>query len=232
MKRSTFSECLTEAFSRRSTEVVIVYFLLQLIVTALLLCSLLRGQYNNAGFCILSLLLFQLPDLFSRSLHVSLPAATEILFLLFIFAAEILGELGHFYLRFLHWDTLLHTTGGLLAAALGFTMIDLLNRSKAGLSPLFCAASAFCFSMTVGVFWEFFEFGMDVVFHTDMQKDTVFYQAAIPFLDIGLYDTMGDLLIHFLSTAGFCIFGFFHICHPHPGSFAGKLIPILRDPLP
>jgi hypothetical protein len=32
---------------------------------------------------------------------------------------------------------------------------------------------AFCFSMTIGVLWEFFEFGMDVIFRTDMQKDTI-----------------------------------------------------------
>ncbi len=42
-----------------------------------------------------------------------------------------------------------------------------------GLSPLYLAIVAFCFSMTVGVIWEFFECTMDQLFFLDMQKDTV-----------------------------------------------------------
>ena len=96
--------------------------------------------------------------------------------LLFIFSAEILGEISSFYVLFPFWDTTLHTLNGFLAAAIGFSLVDLLNRSdrvKFDLSPLFLSITAFCFSMTIGVLWEFFEFAMDQFFALDMQKDTI-----------------------------------------------------------
>ena len=74
------------------------------------------------------------------------------------------------------WDTVLHTLNGFLMAAIGFALVDILNRNKKisfQLSPAFLAVVAFCFSMTIGVIWEFFEFGMDQIFHLDMQKDTI-----------------------------------------------------------
>ena len=53
---------------------------------------------------------------------------------------------------------MLHTTTGFLCAATGFALIDILNRNsriKFQLSPIYVALTAFCFSMTVGVLWEF-----------------------------------------------------------------------------
>jgi len=71
---------------------------------------------------------------------------------------------------------MLHTLNGFLIGAIGFALIDILNRNEKvsiNLSPLYVAVSAFCFSMTIGVLWEFFEYGMDVLFLKDMQKDTI-----------------------------------------------------------
>ena len=112
---------------------------------------------------------------------VELPTVLEIIILVFIFAAEILGEISEFYLMFPFWDTVLHTMNGFLAAAIGFSLVDLLNRSERtvfSLSPLFMAIVAFCFSMTIGVIWEFFEFGMDQIGGFDMQKDTVIHTVS------------------------------------------------------
>ena len=71
---------------------------------------------------------------------------------------------------------MLHTINGFICAAFGFALVDIFNRNrriKFELSPVFLAIVAFCFSMTIGVLWEFFEFGMDMIFKTDMQKDFV-----------------------------------------------------------
>ena len=71
---------------------------------------------------------------------------------------------------------MLHTTNGFLMGAIGFALIDILNKSPnfhISLSPVFVAVVALCISMTVGVLWEFFEFGMDTLFSTDMQKDKI-----------------------------------------------------------
>ena len=96
--------------------------------------------------------------------------------LLFIFAAEVLGEISAYYTTYPYWDTMLHTLNGFLCAAVGFCLVDLFDRSERfslTLSPVFMAIVAFCFSMTIGVLWEFFECSMDRIFLFDMQKDTV-----------------------------------------------------------
>ncbi len=105
-----------------------------------------------------------------------IPPLMEAIIYCFIFAAEILGEINSFYTLIPGWDTMLHTLNGFLVAAVGFCLVDLFNRSERmsfRLSPLFLAIVAFCFSMTVGVLWEFFEFGEDQFLGTDMQKDFI-----------------------------------------------------------
>ena len=133
-------------------------------------------RYENMFVCVLSLVLFCVPMLIERSLDIDIPPLMEAIIYCFIFAAEILGEINSFYTIIPGWDTMLHTINGFLVAAVGFSLVDLFNRSERftfKLSPLFLAIVAFCFSMTVGVLWEFFEFGADQVMGTDMQKDFI-----------------------------------------------------------
>lgn len=107
--------------------------------------------------------------------RIEIPPVFEGIIYLFIFAAEILGEVEHFYVAIPGWDTMLHTINGFLCAAIGFSMIDLMNRHSKNvkLSPFYLAMVAFCFSMTVGVIWEFIECGGDLFFGQDMQKDFI-----------------------------------------------------------
>ena len=159
-----------------SRRVLIVNTVLDVLVIAILIRSIILRNFDNAFVCLLTLLLFGVPRFVTRTLRIRLPETLEIIVLFFIFGAEILGELGNYYQNFPHWDILLHTTWGFLCAALGFSLVDILNRTeriRLNLSPLFVAIVAFCFSMTIGVLWEFFEFGADRIFMTDMQKDTV-----------------------------------------------------------
>ena len=159
-----------------SRRVLIVNTVLDVLVIAILIRSIILRNFDNAFVCLLTLLLFGVPRFVTRTLRIRLPETLEIIVLFFIFGAEILGELGNYYQNFPHWDILLHTTRGFLCAALGFSLVDILNRTeriRLNLSPLFVAIVAFCFSMTIGVLWEFFEFGADRIFMTDMQKDTV-----------------------------------------------------------
>ena len=99
---------------------------------------------------------------------------------------EILGEIREFYTTFQGWDTMLHTLNGFLCAAIGFSLVDLFNRNERfslSLSPAFMAIVAFCFSMTIGVLWEFFECTMDQLFFLDMQKDTIVNTIGSVMLD-------------------------------------------------
>ena len=163
-----------------------IYFFLRLSVIVMLVLQFFNGNYENMLLCVLTLVLFMLPSALERRLHIDLPDTLEIIILLFIYAAEILGEIQSFYITFPYWDTMLHTMNGFLCAAIGFALVDLLNRHERislSLSPFYMAIVAFCFSMTVGVVWEFFEFFMDHVFLLDMQKDTILNTISTVNLD-------------------------------------------------
>ena len=251
-----------KATIRQQPAVFAVYVVLRLIVVTELVLSILRGEYESAFICLLVLILFILPFFIQQNFGIQLPTTLEIIILLFIFAAEILGELEGYFITYPNWDTMLHTTTGFLSAATGFALIDILNRNsriKFHLSPIYVALAAFCFSMTVGVLWEFFEFGMDRLFHLDMQKDTVvqsitsvmldptngntpitidgIHSVAVNgndlgfdgYLDIGLYDTMEDLFVNFIGAVTFSVIGYFYIKHRGKGKLARAFIPTLSE---
>ncbi len=184
----------------------VLYTLLRLSVIGMLVAQFFNGNYENVFLCILTLILFILPSLIERRFRVDLPDTLEIIILLFIYAAEILGEIRAYYIIFPYWDTMLHTLNGFLCAAIGFSLVDLFNRNERfslHLSPVFMAVTAFCFSMTVGVVWEFFEFAMDQIFLFDMQKDTVLSTISTVMLDpnqgtlaIPVKDITDVILVH------------------------------------
>ena len=240
----------------------LVYVTLRLLVIRMMILQIFNRNYENVFLCVLTLVLLLIPSLIQINLKIELPTALEITILVFIFAAEILGEIQSYYIKFPFWDTVLHTINGFLMAAIGFALVDILNRSKKfsiQLSPVFLAIVAFCFSMTIGVIWEFFEYGMDQFFGLDMQKDTVIQgfssvlldptKSNIPvpvqditevlingrdlglggYLDIGLIDTMNDLFVNFVGAVLFSIIGYFYVKSRGKGKFARRFIPRLKS---
>lgn len=162
------------------------YIILRFVVFAILVRCILRGDIESAFVCVLVLVIYLLPQLVESRLNIDIPNVLEIVILVFVFAAEILGELQAYFIRYENWDTILHTTAGFLLAAVGFSLVELLNRSetvKFELSPGYIALTAFCFSMTIGVLWEFIEFSADRLFLLDMQKDTIVNQISSVSLD-------------------------------------------------
>lgn len=242
--------------------VVTIYIILRVLVILTMVAQFLNGNFENVFLCILTLVLFTLPTVIERRVRIDLPDTLEIIILLFIFSAEILGEIQAYYTYFHGWDTMLHTLNGFLCAAIGFSLVDLFNRNERfslSLSPVFMAIVAFCFSMTIGVLWEFFECAMDQFFLLDMQKDTVISSISsvlldptgrqrpfaihgitdlivvangeqIPlglggYLDIGLLDTMNDLLVNFIGAAVFSFLGYFYVKNRGKGRFTRNFIP-------
>ena len=240
-----------------------VYILLRLSVIAVMIAQFFNGNYENVFLCVLTLVLFMLPSMIERRFDIDLPDTLEIVILLFAYSAEILGEIQAYYIEFPYWDTMLHTLNGFLCAAIGFSLVDLFNRNERfslSLSPVFMAIVAFCFSMTVGVLWEFFECAMDQIFMQDMQKDTIVNSISSVmldptgsqraqairditdvivvtgggeeislglggYLDIGLLDTMEDLLVNFIGSAVFSFVGYFYVKNRGKGWFARNFIP-------
>ena len=247
---------------RERRSVTMVYILLRISVVLVMLAQIFNGNFENVFLCVLTLILFMMPSVLEKKLDITLPNTLEIIILLFIYAAEIMGEIGAYYVTFPYWDTVLHTLNGFLCAAIGFSLLDILNRhseARFHLSPLYLAIVAFCFSMTIGVLWEFFEFSMDRLFHMDMQKDTIVHTISsvmldptnsnIPitidgitsvavngqdlgfsgYLDIGLYDTMEDLFVNFIGATVFSVIGYFYVCSRGENKFAKRFIPVANN---
>ena len=101
-----------------------VYLVLRFFVIVAMVISCIRGNYENLFFCALSLILFLVPSFIENNFKIDLPQTLEIIILLFIFAAEILGEMGNYYTKVPYWDTVLHTVNGFLCAAIGFALTD------------------------------------------------------------------------------------------------------------
>ena len=242
-----------------------VYVVLRLVVIAILVTSVIGRRFENVFVCSLTLVLFLVPAFFQKNFGIELPSTLEIIIMLFIFAAEILGELGAYYVKVPIWDTMLHTANGFLCAAVGFSLVDLLNRNsrfKFNLSPLYLSIVAFCFSMTIGVLWEMFEFGADMLLATDMQKDFVVTKIASValdptlsnkvvvvenitevyvngeplglggYLDIGIIDTMKDLIVNFIGAVVFSVIGFFYVKSRGKNRFAKRFIPTIAEKEP
>ena len=168
------------------------YVILRTIVILVLILSLFNSHLDNAIVCAFVLLLYVLPQFVENRMNIEIPSVLEIVIFVFVFMAEILGELDSYYLKYEHWDTILHTSSGFLLAAVGFSLVNLLNKServRVQLSPVYLAVVAFCFSMTMGVLWEFFEFAADRWLLFDMQKDTVLSRIATVDLDPTLSNT-------------------------------------------
>ncbi len=246
---------------------IILYITLLTCVIAIMVFSLFNKNYNNVFMCLLTLILFLIPSIIEKRLNIELPNLLECIIILFIFAAEILGEINGYYIKVPFWDTLLHTVNGFIMAAIGFSMIDILNNSPKlhfNMSPVFVAFVSFCFSMTIGVLWEFFEYGMDALAFSDMQKDMILQTVStvdlnpqmvnIPvtisnitrtivestvdgqttqtvinggYLDIGLHDTMNDLIVNCIGAVSFSVIGVFYI--KGRNRFAKNFIPRMKE---
>lgn len=261
-------EKMKEFYKNNKKSSFVWYLVLRALVILIMVLRFLRGDFESVFVCLLTLILFTVPYWINQKLKIEIPSALEIIIFLFIFAAEILGEIQNFYGIFKYWDTILHTLNGFLCGAIGFSLIDILNNSERfhiKLSPAFVALVAFCFSMTIGVLWEFFEFGADSVFKYDMQKDrivqtistvtlepegknkpvivdnidkTVIYSTENGqiienviqggYLDIGIIDTMKDLIVNFIGAIVFSVIGYFYIQNRNKYKFIEQLIPIKK----
>lgn len=173
-----------ELKEHRST--FIVFSVLRILVIVCMVRQIFLHNYESFFLSVLTLLLLYIPSWLQVKLRIEIPIGLEISILCFICAAEILGEINAFYIVIPGWDTILHTLNGFLCAAVGFSLVLLLNDNEKltfDLSPFFLALVAFCFSMTVGVMWEFFEFGVDRFLNFDMQKDTIVNMVSSVMLD-------------------------------------------------
>ena len=268
-EKSSITKFREKYFDNYSKRNMTIYLILRGLVILTLIRQIFMGNWNNVFLCGLTLILFVIPAVVEKKMNLALPDALQVLILLFIFSAEILGEINEFYIVIPHWDTILHTINGFLCAAVGFSTIDILNQKEffhVTMAPIFVALVAFCFSMTIGVLWEFFEFGTDRILKYDMQKDAVVDIISTVkldpegknrtviinnikntiiqcedengkikeiiveggYLDLGINDTMQDLIVNFIGAIVFSILGLLYIKNRDKYKFAENFIPKMK----
>ena len=205
--------------------------LCELFTLGTILMLLITGQYDRLPLAFGTLLLVLLPSAMEQLLHcrICLPVY---LFALLYAVGPMLGQCWNLYYTVACWDKILHICGGVMFAIVGLYLFDFLNRGQK--SMLLCVTFALCFSMALGAAWEFVEFGSDQLLHSDMQDDTVITSlysymlddgigvaGSIPdiqsvvidgtplpvdgYIDIGLIDTMLDMLLETLGALAICV---------------------------
>ncbi len=147
--------------------------------------------------CVAGLLVIFLPMVLERKWKIQIPSFMVSLYFIFLYCAIYLGEVRSFYNTVPHWDTVLHTFSGLMLGALGFVVVDWLNKSnfaRVQLSPVFVGLFAFCFAVAAGAVWEIWEYAWDCTMNLNMQKYLT--PEGVPLVgQAALWDTMKDIIV-------------------------------------
>lgn len=160
--------------------------------------------------CILGVIAMLLPGILEKKLKIAIPSNMLILYTIFLYSAIYLGEVRSFYYNISNWDNILHTFSGAMIGALGFSIVTLLNKTEKvpiNLSPIFVALFSFCFAVTLGVVWEFYEFIFDGLLGLNMQKFALEDGTQL----VGraaLVDTMIDLFVDTVGALIMSIIGY------------------------
>lgn len=193
-------------FRRNKISMIITNFV-RLSLMIIFIWGILKKDYSQFFLIVLTFFMTYYPSILEKRFGVYLPSRLEIVVTLFIFAAQVLGEMNGFYDKIPWWDIMLHATSGVVLGIVGFLFVYLLNErgdANVNLSPIFVVIVAFCVAITLGVFWEIFEFSADRLLGYNMQK------YRVPGQD-GLVDTMSDLIVDSIGALVTCILGWLYI---------------------
>ena len=188
----------------------IISWIIRILLVLAIIESIFAKKYQNTFVGVLTFAMTFYPSILKKRFRVYLPSGLQIIITLFIFAAQFLGELHDFYYKIPWWDNMLHCISGSVLGIIGFMFVYFLNKThikQTKLSPFFIALFAFCFALSMGVFWEFFEFAGDRLFGLNMQK------FRLPGED-GLIDTMTDLFVDAIGACIVSIIGYIYMKNP------------------
>lgn len=173
----------------------IEFFLLQflrIIIVVPFVWKFLAGDWFNTINLGATLFLTFIPERIEKRWKIKFSSGVRMFFWLFIILANVLGDAFNFYWREVFgiypWDTTLHFLSGFFFTLIGFVVFYWLNNRQENIknSKTFVIFFAFCFSLSCAAVWEFFEFGIDKIFHITMGGD--------------IFDTMYDMLAATLGT--------------------------------
>ncbi len=148
-----------------------------------------EGWWPLAAMSTLTLVLSLAPVLLASRFNVALPLPFVVSIVVFIVASLIMGEVFDIYYRIWWWDLALHGLSAVALGMIGFLFIYMLfDGDKFAAPPSAIAFLAFTFALSIGAVWEIFEYTMDVVFGTNMQKS-----ADDTMIDL-IFDAIGAII--------------------------------------
>lgn len=175
------------------------------------IASLATGRWTLAGVSTLALILCLAPIALASRYRVVLPVPFAISATAFIIASLIFGEVFDAYNVVWWWDIALHGSSAIALGLIGFLFIYMLFHGDKFAAPASALAIiAFSFAVTAGGLWEIFEYLMDTVAGTNMQRS-------------GLDDTMSDLMVNAFGAAVGSLIGYGYLKGQSAG-FPGRLI--------
>lgn len=208
---------------------MIILILGESFTVATMIRYIIAGDWSRWVLAAATIFLIALPKITELLFKKSLNSAIYILCTVYS-AGHMVGHVYYLYYLLPWWDDLLHFTAGIIFALLGFEFSRALCRGRsADVSVLLIAIFGFCFSVTISVLWEFGEYATDILFGLDTQSDTIIHEISSfdlnpdpgirgtvgnideviingqplgvgGYLDIGLIDTMSDLLLEALGA--------------------------------
>ena len=186
-------------------------------------------QYSRLPLAFATLAFLLLPAMMERLVPCRLCLPVYIFAILYA-VGPMMGQCWKFYYTISWWDKLLHICGGVMFAIVGVYFFALLVKQKDNL--LASVIFALCFSVAIAALWELIEFGADRFLGMDMQNDTVVTHLTsyllgegigvigsiddirsvvvngitLPgYIDIGLTDSMLDMLLESLGALLTCL---------------------------
>lgn len=191
-----------------------IFILFKVVVILNLLIVLINGEWTTAFICLCNLILFFIADMLKKKLCYG--DILQLLIYLFLIGSLIGGEIYFLYVKIWYYDIILHMLSSFIVSALCFYIV----KSKININDFLLCVFIFSFAMMVAAVWEVYEFSIDRFFDKDMQKDTIITEinssllsddgreviqenvddirignyVVNGYLDIGLYDTMGDII--------------------------------------
>lgn len=163
--------------------------------------------------CISGIIVMFIPSAVERRLRIDIPNKMEVMYFIFLYCAIYLGEVRNFYYTIPYWDSILHAFSGAMLGALGFSFVSYFNDMEVletHLSPFFVALFAFCFALSAGAVWEIYEFSVDSMFGTNMQK-FILADGTVLIGQAALRDTMKDLIVDALSALAVTVIGYYSV---------------------
>lgn len=186
--------------------------------------SIYLGDYVLVILNAIGLLVLSFAPKLLKHYNLEIPNVIINVYFTLITMAMLFGEIFGFYKNVKGWDSIIHFSSGTLIAMIGISLISLFNNDNKNLklSPIFIVLFGFCFAMTVGVFWEIFEYAMDGLFGGNMQRFRDNHDATKLFLGRhALMDTMKDFILNALGATVTSIITYIDL--KREGKFVTKL---------